>query len=381
MGRIDFDTDLKKHYVRHNGWKQAFSKAVRTVENQINNENRKREFKYLTFCASNAIDVFMLEKGGLLKRDNETKRIDNVYFCEYDQHEFNKISTLIGSKEAGFFGTFEDIMLFEDDVDTKEIDEIDESITPSREFRRKFYLKRLHRKMKNSFPFDIINFDPYGVLFPPKRRAKLLQSLDLMFKWQNNTDEIDGHKINDFTLFVTLNSDKESLDEVALSKISDRLLENINKNDDFRDFFKDSFNNRTPWELLDVNEINFFIVGFLKCITLACAINNNWYITKERCFYYKRPHSERYNRKYGSYYMLSYVFKLKKFSEYEQALPHQPGTIPKEIAKKYWDMIIGILSKTDDVDNELETNADCSETIKNDLSDIISFRDDFFLGL
>ena len=94
--RIDWDEDVVKHYVRQQAWLPAAREQMEA------SRQSGREPKYLTFCAANAIDVFLFLKEGLLKRDSETDIILNTYFCERRAEEFNEISNMIGAHDQGF---------------------------------------------------------------------------------------------------------------------------------------------------------------------------------------------------------------------------------------------------------------------------------------
>ena len=80
--RLDWDKDIIKHYVRHRAWLPA---ALAQAEAS---RQAGRTPKYLTFCAANAIDVFLFLKEGLLSRDPHTDVIFGTYFCEKDPQEF-----------------------------------------------------------------------------------------------------------------------------------------------------------------------------------------------------------------------------------------------------------------------------------------------------
>ena len=71
-----------------------------------------RSPKYLTFCAANAVDVFLFLQEGVLQRDPETDVVLGTYFCEKYPAEFNEITQLIGASEQGFLGNFEEMILF-----------------------------------------------------------------------------------------------------------------------------------------------------------------------------------------------------------------------------------------------------------------------------
>src|SRR2546423_4463299 len=167
MPHIDYSTDIFKHYVRSEGWLPACRQQARAIRNR----SKKFPLRYFTFCAADAIDVFMLERAGILRRSEETGRLEGVFFCERNEEDFGRIADLIGSPAQGFQGEFERIVLFEDDADTqgRELYGDDVAEAYSDEVRRKLRCKDAHRRLRNEFPFDIINLDLFGIMFPPRR--------------------------------------------------------------------------------------------------------------------------------------------------------------------------------------------------------------------
>ena len=96
--KLNWDTDVAKHYVRRFAWLPAASAQFEA------SRSANRDPSYFTFCASNAIDVFLFLSEGVLKRAPATDVVSNTYFCEARHVEFNRISQLIGAHEQGFLG-------------------------------------------------------------------------------------------------------------------------------------------------------------------------------------------------------------------------------------------------------------------------------------
>ena len=125
--KLDWANDVVKHYVRREAWLPAAlaqAEATRDVG---------REPKYLTFCAAEAIDVFLFLRDGILVRDPGTNRVLNTYFCERNPEDFTEITQLVGSIEQGFLGDFADMVLFEDDDKTqgRDLDDVEEQYDAS----------------------------------------------------------------------------------------------------------------------------------------------------------------------------------------------------------------------------------------------------------
>src|ERR1044072_1759168 len=115
MDKINYRTDSQKHFVRKNGWLPATLKQLESIKKR----NKKIPPRYFTFCAAEAIDVFMLEHHGILKRSGETGRLEGVFFCEKEEDDFRRIAELIGTPQQGFLGDFSRIVLFEETAETE----------------------------------------------------------------------------------------------------------------------------------------------------------------------------------------------------------------------------------------------------------------------
>jgi hypothetical protein len=198
MSRINYDEDVTKHYVRYDGWLDAFRYRQKQVKRAINGNRRTAPLSYFTFCASSAIDVFMLERAKLLRRDKKTGRLEHVYYCEAEEREFQRIANLIGSAEAGFMEKFEDFVLFEDDRHTRGKHGLDpkKKVPDDPKIRRRIACKELHERFLELFPFDVINLDLYGNIFPPKGAvfSPMLTTIEKMFEWQSRRATIDDHR-------------------------------------------------------------------------------------------------------------------------------------------------------------------------------------------
>jgi len=187
MSEINYDQYYSKHCVRYFGWLRASKKLKKEVGN--------KSLKYFTLCAKEAIDIFMLECEGVLSRDKNEK-LPDVIICEKEPRDAAEILNLVRppQKEAIFVGELEKILTFRDTTET-------ETLSPDmpvrdRRIRSLLRLKDLSERFKKCFPFDIINFDPYGnLLNPGKTQNKLYQCLDKIFELQKGIDT--------FLLFLT----------------------------------------------------------------------------------------------------------------------------------------------------------------------------------
>ena len=164
MMHINFEEDILKHFVRTHGWLAA----AKNQKQAIKNRSKRIPLRYFTFCAAEAIDVCMLEREGILVRSEKDDHLQGVYFCEKDSQDYARISNFIGLQAQGFLGEFETIVLFEDDKDTLGKKNGDGNYYPSK-IRKKLNFKDAHHRLRDAFPFDIINLDVFGVMFPARR--------------------------------------------------------------------------------------------------------------------------------------------------------------------------------------------------------------------
>jgi len=186
---IKYDTYYEKHCGRYYGWLPA--------SKEYKSHSEKDSLKYFTLCAEEAIDVFMFELEGVLFRD-EYGLLPNVFICESDISIADKIFSRVRPpvKEALIIGRLQEILTFQDDNDTRDKSIDGEKRISDSNVRKKLYIKGLAQRLESYFPFDIINFDPYGNLLNPDDRSnKLYQSFERIFELQK--------AINTFLLFVT----------------------------------------------------------------------------------------------------------------------------------------------------------------------------------
>jgi hypothetical protein len=221
VGSVDYSSDFLKHYIRRECWLPAChlrNSAIRRYKD-------KYPVRYFTFCAADAIDVFMLAQDGVLQRSSKSGRLETVYFCEEDPQVFSTIAALIGSPQQGFLGRFDEIVLFEDNEETKgkSIFDVDEDY--SEDMRNQLKLKDANGRLRSSFPFDIINLDVYGAMFSIKEDnviTRLLRSIIQILKWQFEAQFVDTNNNKErFTAYSTERVHrfrrKERTDSISMS--------------------------------------------------------------------------------------------------------------------------------------------------------------------
>ncbi len=364
MSHIDYSADILKHYVRKYAWLPACQLQLSTAKKR----SKKIPLKYFTFCAADAIDVFMLAREGILRRSEQTGRLDGVYFCEKDAEAFGKIADLIGSPEQGFQGEFEKIVLFEDDKDTfgRELyTEAAESY--SEDIRRKLRYKDAHHRLYKAFPFDIINLDVLGVMFPPRRGVitPLLKSLIRILEWQAQSPFPNNRPCQQFTLFLTSHIDPDNTDADAIQQLARRFSENIDTNIEFRSAFENLYGYQDTSEFLKHKFAEFFCLAFPKYIIHQALFHLGWEIVPGPVFLYNRDYRREVGRHYQIMHSVSIFKRMPNFGQRLNGL---------EISKYRHIVTQLLINGMKWIDDEMK-EPDIKEALEEDLSNIVKFRD------
>lgn len=282
---MNYDENYPKHCARYYGWLPA-SKAY---QKQI----KRKSLKYFTLCAEEAIDVFMLELEGVLSRDRN-KRLPNVFICEKEAGVAVRIRELVRPPvdEAIILGPLERILTFEDNEHTRgRSPDNPYDKVPNRHIREMLRIKGLAQRLKGYFPFDIINFDPYGnLLNPAPRENELYQSFNKIFELQES--------INTFLLFVTtpithIHSDFQS-------KFKNDLEFNVSKYPEIHTALLWSVN---TIDYDDIDDDKRMALGFAKSIVLSAARSKGWNGEHKGIYIYQNRNSRK---------MLSSVIQFSK---------------------------------------------------------------------
>ena len=366
MPHIDYRKDVPKHYVRKYGWLPASKKQKQAIKKR----SKKIPLRYFTFCAAEAIDVFMLEREQILQRSELTGRLENVYFCEKDQAAFGKIADLIGSPEQGFEGDFAKIVLFEDDEDTSGLsleDDIPYSEI-SEAVHKKLRYKDAHHRFCRVFPFDIINLDVFGVMFPPRKGviAPLLKSLIRILEWQTSSRFLSNDQpCKRFTLFLTSHIDPDQTDDGAIQQLSNRLTKNVDIHTDFRNGFIKKYGHQKVNQLIGENFAEFFCLALPKFIIHQALFHLGWRVNYGPTFLYNRDDKWEKNKKYQIMHSVS-VFE--RIPDFRQRLDN-PGAA--EYIQTATKIINDGVTWVDDIVNASSIEDELSE----DLNNIVNFRD------
>lgn len=355
--RIDYDKDILKHSVRIMGWLPACAYRF----NRISRENRP--LKYFTFCASNAIDVFMLEREGIIQRNTKTDHLDGVYYCEEDPDEFRKIAELVGSEAQGFLDRFDNLACFQESRATrgKSFYDNDAEFFEER-LRRKLRTKENHRRFRAAFPFDVINLDVCGTIFPPKAQnivSPMMQSIRNILQWQKGPDQ-KGNQCNAFTLFLTSHVHPAELNEDAVNE----LVTSFNTNLSSYIQFNAAFVNRYPFgdaeQFANGNFSEFFSLALPKII-VQDANRAGWDVTYDHIFLYTRP------RKTHPYQIMSSIARFRRAPELSQILENP-------LRQRYIDEVTAIVSRGPKWLNACVENQSIAGELKQNLAEVVKFR-------
>lgn len=360
--RINFETDLLKHYVRKYGWLAA----AREQKEAIKNRSKKIPLRYFTFCAAEAIDVFMLELDGILERSEDTERLEGVYFCEADPDKFGIIADLIGSPEQGFQGEFEKIVLFEDDDDTRGKTFEDDEFH-SAEIRKKLRYKDAHQRFREAFPFDIINLDVCGVMFPPRKgiMTPLLKSITQILEWQTKTKSSSNEReCNHFTLFLTAHVNQDLTDQIAIQQLMDTVSNNISTIPDFQKFFAKRYRHDQVHKLVSENFAEFFSIALPKFIIQQDLFNRGWQVDPGPTYLFHRDNKWNKNKPYQIMHAVSACKRIPNF--HKQVEGKKTGQYHRSVTKL-------INNGVEWVDSIIE-NPEFYQELKEHLNEIITLR-------
>lgn len=372
MSHIDYGSDILKHFVRKNGWLPACKSQLYAVRNRKN-----IPLRYFTFCAAEAIDVFMLEHEGMLQRSDKTGRLEGVYFCEKNPDDFGKIASLIGSPEQGFLGDFEKIVLFKDDEDTvgqelypqpKE-DEKDDDPVFSEDVRKKLHYKDTQRHLREAFPFDILNLDVFGMMFPPRKGVitPLLKSLIRILEWQAKSNFSNHRPCQQFTLLLTSHIDPSNTDEEAIRQLAKRFSENIETNIAFRTAFLNSYGHEDTNKFVKENFAEFFSLAFPKYIIHEALFQLGWEMVPGPIYLYKREYTKEKGRIYQIMHSIS---TFKRIPDFGQRLD-----VPE--ISKYTRAVTQIVDNGVIWIDDIVKTPDIGKALAEDLAKIVEFRDQY----
>ena len=362
--KLNWDTDVVKHYIRRAAWLPAL------IAQSADSKSTGRKPKYLTFCAAQAIDVFLFLREGLLTRDTDTDSVLNTYFCEKDATGFNTISQLIGAHEQGFFGDFQDMILFEEDELTKGFTYADRQQRYGRDIRRRLSVKARHQRFKAAIPFDVVNLDICGTFFPPSSGllSPMLKSLRRLFKWQT-ASALKNSSFASFTIFLTTHVECGRVSEVAMNDLVTLMDSNRSEYSEFSRTLEKRFGTSDPRILAAEEFSGFYCIALPKMIVNE-AFKQGWTAVVRFSGQYQRERSSLAENDSTKYSMLAWVgqFSRNMPLQLEMGSPQIPNS--NDYAATINDLA--------DQGQEMEQSiVDKYEDIKSDLAAVVAYREGF----
>lgn len=298
-GRGDF-RDLKKHFVRVNGWLPILRVHARRTGSQV---------KYLTLCAKEAIDVRYFANEGLIPRNREANEYPTLTFVESDEEDYAIIAETLGRVRLAIRGRIETVLL----------DRTHAS----------------HGELVESFPHDVINLDFCGDVVPPNDHpySTTLRCIDKTIQLEAESQADTWH------LFVTFRAQGGRGNPEAVAELTQVISDNLSD-----DTCRAAYGGRPLPAQLQVDTFHEFLrLGVAKFIAhrashwgYAVVIESSWV----------------YGRRDATYHIVKLVMGFTRFQRQGQ-LPN-----PGQQHGTYQDGVRAIFrSNATDVDQRLETAA------------------------
>lgn len=236
--------------------------------------------------------------------------------------------------------------------------------------RNKLRYKDANLRLRVSFPFDVINLDVFGVMFPPRKGiiTPLLRSLLQILQWQTSQTLQPGNRPCDqFTLLLTSHLDPDLTDQDAIAQLTNRLDENLRSNQQFRDVITARYGFSTARQLADAYFAEFFCIALPKYILQYALFQLGWSVQNGPIYLYNRP--DRYNSQ-KSYQIMHSVSVFQRVPDFSQRLD-SPGV--EQYMHEATKIATGGVTWVD----ELVGNLDIQSALESDLEEILAFRSQY----
>lgn len=362
--KLDWNTDVEKHYVRRQAWLPA---AMEQVEAS---RAAGRDPNYLTFCAAEAIDVFLFLREGVIQRDPLTDVVVDTYFCEKKDEQFNRISQLLGAHDQGFLGDFVDMILFEDDEETRNADLSDPSRRYSRDLRKRLATKERHQRFRAALPFDMMNLDICGTFFPPQGgvQSPMLRSIKTLLDWQTQCAENDD-EFESFTLFLTAHVEGGKQNEDAMNELVTMMENNAATYAGFARAMHDRLGTSDSTQAVEEAFEDFYCVALPKVI-VGEAFDRGWLADVRFSGRYRREKTTNLGTPGGTYHMLVWVGRFDRHRRRSQPL----GRTQTPSDHDYAESILGLTCQPEDIN---ERAVGIQEEISRDLKSVVASREEY----
>lgn len=273
MSSFDWDTNYCKHCARLYGWLPATKEYQEKI--------KKPTVKYFTLPDIQAIDIFMLEREGILSRDDNGK-LPNVVICEGCFPKVPEILRVVRPplKDAIIPEKLQDVLTFEDDEFTRRAP-LGSTRHRDPKMRRKLRIKLHYERLRLFFPFDIINFDPYDSLLKPDLpQNKLYQALERIFHLQKLTVR--------FLLFIT--TPVYDIPDYSVGRFRNDFQDNVSKYPNIADILLSSVGT-TDYD--KVEETKRTALGVAKSIVIRAARGQGWNCEHKGIYVYENPNGHK----------------------------------------------------------------------------------------
>ena len=257
--RVDF-LDLKKHFVRKNGWLPPFTNYKQQTGGRV---------RYLTLCGKLAIDVRYFAQKGVLQRNESLNEYPDVTFIEDQDQDYAIIAETLGRVRLPIHARLEDALL-----DSSHIS---------------------HSDLVSSFPYHVLNLDFCGSIVPKEDHpfSETLQCINKVVELQAREGASRWH------LFLTFRAQRSKANEEANNQLRTMVDGNLHQ-----DQAKQAYGVRpTPNELLDNSYPEFLRISIAKFLA-NCAMKHSFATDMESSWIYSRVGDE------GEYHIVKLVLAL-----------------------------------------------------------------------
>jgi hypothetical protein len=239
-------TDIKKHYVRLNGWLPVFRRYSNL---------RGGAPRYLTLCAKHAIDIRYFRQKGLLPFDDKQKIYPTVTFIEKDAQDYAIIAESLGKTRLGIKGDLEEILV-------NPIANVENS-----------------ERLRESFPYDIVNLDFTGQVARPDDPpySDTIRAIERVIELQNAANSPTWH------MFLTFRACLVTSNHEADNELSDIIEGNLQNAEAHAAYGA----RPEPRELIRQRYQEFIRIGVTKFLAHS-ALQRGYACTLERSYIYPR---------------------------------------------------------------------------------------------
>lgn len=279
-GAFTYDRCLLKHHVRRDGWLKACKRRLKAIR-AGRPSSQQRRLRYFTFCATNAIDVLMLDVERVIRRSNDG-RFDTVsFFCREDESILETRKNLPGAN--GIAGSFLDVVLVEDPDETDAIDPnagLPAEAPDTLATRQQIQQLSAHRDLLRAFPFDVLNLDLEGYLFKARDQipGKMVRALSRTFEYQKRALSYpNGERLDQFTLMFTTKVGPQNMGADFLNMLTASLDNNLNAMAELRPIMETRTGSTAATVLQGANFDEFFKLAAPKIIAHT-LMDADWYI-------------------------------------------------------------------------------------------------------